>query len=706
MPIKKRQAKPAVRSRTALLTAAILAIFAVVAAWWWTRTPPFTLTVNPDRNVLLVTIDTLRADAVGAYGGRAQTPNFDRLAAGGARFEFAHSHAVVTLPSHASIFTGRYPYEHGVRDNTGYRLDPAQTTIATLLKAGGFATGGFIGGFPLDHRFGLNAGFDVYDDRLSDGPSGEASDRERRADLVVKSALDWIGRQQGKWFAWVHVYDPHVIYAAPAEWAARFPADPYLGEVSWTDHALGLLFDRLSSEPRPTLVVVTGDHGEGLGDHGETTHGVFAYESTLRVPMVISEARPGRPNLTGVTITTPARHVDLLPTVLDAVGATVPSGSGTTLRPAIAGGGEDRPSYFEAMTATVTRGWAPLRGVLVGREKYIDLPIPELYDLAADRAEAANLAASRPDRTGVLLNALKLFNVAPPARAQAENAETLERLRSLGYVGGSAATVREHYTEVDDPKRLIEIEQILERAASAYRQGRAAEAIDLYRDVIARRKDTEDAYRKLALIHWRSGQPRQAVATLEEALKNGVTQSEVRTKLAQYLAESGQPARAIALLEHDAGTDPDALITLGNAYAIAGRNQDAIRTFGRLAAADPNHALAHENIGIAALQAKDYRTAEASLRRSLELDSSLAGAHTALGVVLASTNRRDAAIEEWKQAVAIDAAEFNALFNLTLNLIQADRLDEARPYAERFMATAPPQFERDKEVIRRLVQGR
>ena len=344
----------------------------------------------------------------GSYGGRAITPNLDRLAAHGARFTFAHAHAVVTLPSHASILSGRYPYEHGIRDNTGYRLPQTQATAATRLKAQGFATGAFVGGFPLDRRFGLGVGFDIYDDKLT-APRTQArarsaptqaraarnneDDRERRADAVVASALEWIGRQPGKWFAWVHVYDPHVTYDPPGEWATRFPADPYLGEVSCTDSALGALFDRLSAQPRPTLVIVTADHGERLGDHGELTHGVFAYESVLRVPLIVSEIGAGarESTHTGVVVETPARHVDLLPTMLEAVGAPADANvAGSSLRDAIAGNGAaDRPSYFEAMTPTLARGWAPLRGVLVGREKLIDLPIAELYDLSADPPSSA-----------------------------------------------------------------------------------------------------------------------------------------------------------------------------------------------------------------------------------------------------------------------------------------------------------------------------
>lgn len=701
------------RLRLLIVIAAVAA--AAVAAWMWTgRSRPFALEPNADRNILLVTIDTLRADALGSYGGSAATPNLDRLAAHGARFSFAHSHAVVTLPSHASILSGRYPYQHGVRDNTGYRFSPEMPTVATLLKAQGFATGAFIAGFPLDRRFGLNVGFDTYDDRLDAASAADTGERERRADAVIASAGGWIGRQQGKWLAWVHLYDPHATYAPPREWAERYPASPYQGEVAWTDHALGALFDLLKNQPRNTLVIVTADHGEGLGDHGELTHGVFAYEAMLHVPLIIAETRADRARAgfssrepEGVAVSTPVRHVDLLPTMLEAAGAAAPAGlPGASLRQVIAsGGGEDRPSYFESMTPAVTRGWAPLRGVLAGREKYIDLPIAELYDLAADPRETSNLAASRADRAQVLFNMLKGFNVAPPSRAAAETPETLERLRSLGYIGGGTAAVRETYAEADDPKNLIELERMIARATDAQRAGRLDEAIGIYKQVIERRRDTEDAYRKLALVYWRQGRAADAIATLELALRNGITQSEVRIKLGEYLAESGQPERAIELLGPTAGNDPDALTTLGNAYTRAGRERDAVNTFNRLLALDPSNALAYENIGAAQLRAGDAAGAERSLRRAIDLDPNLAGAHTALGVALASMGRRGDAIDAWKRAVAIEPLELNALFNLTLNLADAGRRDEARHYGERFIAAAPARMRADVEAVRRMIAG-
>ena len=337
-----------------------------------------------DRNVLLVTIDTLRADALGSYGGRAATPNLDGWPRRGARFTFAHAHAVLTLPSHASILTGRYPYEHGIRDNNGYRVRAGEDDARRReLKALRLRTGAFISAFPLDQRYGLHAGLR----RLRRSPSARSARRPSSpcpSGALMRPSrprVDWIGRQRGKWFGWVHVFDPHAPYAPPAEWQARYPTDAYAGEVAWTDSALGPLFARLDRESRPTLVIVTADHGESLGEHGEMTHGVFAYESTLHVPLIVAEITPGGPEGRGADVDAPARHVDIVPTILDALGAAGAEAAGrlTVLERDEA----ETPSYFESMMPVLARGWAPLRGVLVGREKYIDLPIPELYDLSA-----------------------------------------------------------------------------------------------------------------------------------------------------------------------------------------------------------------------------------------------------------------------------------------------------------------------------------
>jgi arylsulfatase A-like enzyme/Flp pilus assembly protein TadD len=668
----------------------------------------FAIAPDADRNVLLITIDTLRADALSSYGGRASTPRLDALAAHGARFTFAHAHGVVTLPSHTSLLTGTYPYEHGVRDNNGYRVTTGTATLATRLKALGFATGAFVGGFPLDQRFGLNAGFDAYDDRI--GETGSTVDfalPERRADAVVGSALAWMGAQSGKWFAWVHVFDPHAPYQAPDEFARRYPDDPYAGEVAWTDAALGPLLDRLATLPRRTLVVVTADHGESLGEHGELTHGIFAYEPTLRVPLIVSEAGAGAAAPAGVTIDAAVRHIDVLPTVVEAVGApAVAALQGSSLLDLIGRGhGDDRPSYFEAMTANLSRGWAPLRGVIVGRDKYIDLPIEELYALDSDAREERNLRASEARRTDVLRNTLRGFNTAPPALPGEETAAVRERLRALGYTGGSPAPPRDRYVEADDPKRLIDLDALLHRAGDLYQQGKLPEAAQAFQQVIDRRPDTADAYRYLAFVYWQGGRPADAIRTLETALRHGVTHRDIRVKLGVYLAETGDSARAITLLEGQAGDDIEALNSLGIAYGQARRSDQAMQTFRHVLEIDPTNGLAWQNIGTVQLRDGDRAGAEASLRRALGIDDTLAGACTTLGVVLSQTGRDSEAIDLWKRAVALNPTEFDALYNLTVTLYHAGRRDEGRTYGERYVATAPPGFyARDIARVRALVR--
>jgi arylsulfatase A-like enzyme/Flp pilus assembly protein TadD len=623
---------------------------------------------------------------------------------------------VVTLPAHTTILTGQLPYEHGMRDNSGFRVKDGTATLATRLDALGFATGAFVGGFPLTKRFGLTPGFDVYDDRIPER-TGDVTFTmpERRADVVVSSAVDWIGRQSDRFFAWVHVFDPHAPYKPPDEYLKQYPDRPYDGEVAWVDRALGPLLDRLSTLSRSTLVVVTSDHGESLGEHGEMTHGMFAYEATLRVPLIVTTIDPGRRGAsTGVVIETPATHVDIAPTVLDAIGVPVDTPlAGASVRGAInEGGGEDRPAYFESMTYNLVRGWAPLRGVLTGRTKFVDQPIPELYDLAADPREERNLGPGERTRVGEMARLLRTFNVAPPNRPGQESAAAAATLRSLGYVSGSAPE-RTTYTEADDLKNLVTIDRDLHTASELYQAGKVRDAAGLLESVIERRPDTADAYISLAHAYWESGQVQPAIATLERALSNGAPDRDVRIRLGIYLAESGMDvARAIALLEGLPESDVEALNGLGIAYGGAGRHADAIRTFRQVLALDSTNGLAYQNISSmvlrqalaekdSAARAGKLAEAEAFARKALEADSALPDAHTTLGVILSSTGRKNEAIESWKRAVALDAAQFNALYNLWLELAAAGRRDEAAVYARQFAETAPPAlFAADIQRIR------
>jgi len=665
------------------------------------------------QNVLLITIDTLRADALGSYGGKAATPALDRLAGAGVRFDFAHAHAVVTLPSHASILTGQFPFQHGVRDNSGYRLPPSARTAATLFKHAGYATGAFVGAFPLHSRFGLNAGFDIYDDRF--GETRDPTDfilPERPAPAVVALAREWIRSNAARpWFAWVHVFDPHAPYRPPPPFDSQYPR-AYDGEVAATDAALAPLLTDVSESARPTLVIATGDHGEALGDHGERTHGLFAYESTLRVPLILAEVGGGAARSSrGEVASTPVRHVDILPTMLEATGQAVPADlpGRTVLSAAARREREPRPSYFEAMSAMLNRGWAPLTGVLVDREKYVDLPIAERYDIQADVAEATNLFGRSQDRDRTLAAALGGFAAGRPGERRAESRETAAQLRALGYVSGNASP-KAHYTNDDDPKTLIAIDEEFHRGVDLYTARRYAEAMDVYRAIIARRPDMAVAYRHLAFIAWETGRLGDAVGVLKRALAAGVAGGGIVTQLGTYLAESGEASGAIDLLRPVADApdaDLDAINGLGIAYARARRPQQARATFERLLAVDPSNAFALANVGALDLERGDLDAARRRFEDAAHADPTSSPAQAGLGVVASKTGNPDAAVAAWKRAVELDGTNVDALYNLGTTLFARGAVDEARPYLERFVRTAPEAtYAKDIRDVTALLQSR
>lgn len=678
----------------------------VAAAFWWLRPPDAPLTITADQNILLITVDTLRADALGSYGGRAATPNLDRLAQRGLRFTFAHAHAVVTLPSHSSIMTGRYPFEHGVRDNAGYRLDDQAETLAEIAKRSGMATGAFVAAFPLDRQFGLAQGFDIYRDvggRMV--AQGDFAFTERRAEEVVAEALPWIAAQPGKWLAWVHVFDPHAAYEPPPPFDAQYRDDPYAGEVAYVDHALAPLLEAVSRSSRPTTIVVTSDHGEGLGEHGEATHGTFAYESTLRVPLILAQVGPGSVGGQGRSVDAPVSHVDILPTLANLLQMSAPSDlPGLTLLAAEAG--EPRHSYFEAMTPMLKRGWAPLAGVIAGRDKYIDLPIQEVYDLAADPREQRNLATSDAARARTLNADLRAFGAALPGEQRGESAAVRARLESLGYVSGSAPR-KARYTDEDDPKRLIDVDRLMMEGIDLFRRGQLPAAMEAYREVLARRPAMGLAYRRLAFLQWHAGLRSEAIATMRSGRPAAGADIELDVRLGTYLAEAGSPAEAIALLERVTAADPqnaEALNALGIAHGRAGDAGRALAAFTRVLAQDPRDAYALENIGTVHLQQNDLAAARQAFARALENDPRSSRAHAGLGVVARQSGQLEPAIRSWREAVVLDPTNFDALYNLCVVLLTERRGAEARPYVEQFVRTAPPPYQREIEEFRRWLQ--
>ncbi|MFL6293054.1 MAG: sulfatase-like hydrolase/transferase [Thermoanaerobaculia bacterium] len=651
-------------------------------------------------DIILITIDTLRADSVGFAGNRdVSTPVLDRLAAAGRVYTNAHAHNVVTLPSHTNILTGRYPFQHGVRDNSGFTLPASVPTLGSLLKQAGYATAAFVGAYPLDSRYGLGRGFDVYDDDYPRGSNpAEFVMAERRGDQVIAPALAWWRSQTGKpRFLWVHLYDPHAAYDPPEPFKSRYAAQPYLGEIAASDSFLAPLLEPvLDGREAPALVVVTADHGEGLGDHGELTHGLFAYEATLHVPLVVWGAgvRPGRDDRW-------ARHVDIVPTVLERLGIDPPEGlpGRSLLEPPAEG-----DSYFESLSTNLNRGWAPLRGVIRGGSKWIELPVPELYDLPQDPGERKNLADSERRTVAALRSALPEEAVWPPRKGNV-TAEEERRLRSLGYSVGSGTT-KTVYTADDDPKNLIGIDRKLHQVIDLYSRGNYEEAARLGREVIAERPELAEAYEQAALALRQLERHGEAIAVLRSGIGKVVADELLRRQLGLALAETGQAKEAVEVLQPFAESgDPATLAALGIALSDAGRPAEGEQVLRRLLAQDDSDPKAHENLGIVLLRRNRAAEARDELKRALALNDRLPIAWNTLGVALYQLEGPEAALGAWRRAYELDPQQYDALFNTGLVAASLGRRNEARAALSQFARTAPPQrFDADIRKARALLQ--
>ncbi|MDH3592395.1 MAG: sulfatase-like hydrolase/transferase, partial [Planctomycetota bacterium] len=637
---------------------------------------------GPSTDLVWITVDTLRADALG-YAGHpfAETPTLDRLAATGVVFRDAHAHEVITLPSHASMFTGRNPPGHGVRDNAGYRLDPSIPTLAATLRERGYATAAFVSAFTLDRRYGLDRGFDVYDDRYEGHLAYDFSPAERPAEETVRLALEWWRSHEGSpRFLWVHVFTPHFPYTPPEPFASRFAESPYHGEVAAADRALDPLLSAVAAARPSPLIVFTSDHGESLGEHGEATHGVFAYEATLKVPLVI--AWPGR--LPAGERTDSARHVDLMPTVLRAFGLSAPEGLAGRDLFAPVPADHDTGVYFESLSPFLNRGWAPLFGRIEGRRKAIDLPEPELYALDDDPSESTNLAPR--ERADFVEMRRRLppdrHDVTPPGRV---DAEALARLRSLGYVAGGGAPPSDPLDEANDPKRLIALDTLLDGALAAANRGDTELAERRLAELIRRRPTMTVAYTHLAFLLGDRGAWNEAADVLRRGLAAGAGNESLHRKLALALIRLDDLTGAADVLAPFADSeDPETQSAWGRLEASRGDPSEAAMRFARALELDPTYPGARTDRGVLALMQGRTEEAIATLTASLDADPRQAEAWNALGAARARTGDLGGARDAWRRALDIDANLADACFNLARLAENAGLSNEAANYWDRY----------------------
>ena len=681
-------------------------VLGLVALGFWlsTRTPPGGASLPPARdNILLVTLDTMRADRLGAYGyARARTRHLDKLASEGVRFEWAFSPAPITLPAHASILTGLYPFEHGVRNNGNFYLADRFETLPAVLAATGYRTAAFVSSFVLDRRYGLARGFESYDDRMQGAQSQVVSlEAERRGDRTALVLSRWLDEHavagstaidgssgRAPFFVWLHLYDPHEPYRAPPPFGPAFTDSPYDGEVAFTDAIVASILDKLSALGllSSTIVAVIGDHGESLGDHGEETHSMFVYDSAVRVPFLLW--RPGRLPA-GLVIRQPVRAIDLPWTLAELVGVPPPkTPHSRSLVPLIEGrGGQaSEPVYAETYLPELYMNWAPLRALRDDRWKLIDAPRPELYDLATDAGETQNLYDREPQTAAAIRRALDRLagDRTQPVKGVTLDRETLDKLAALGYVGaGAEPAPRVAGQTLADPKDMIGLFNRLRRANSAVRDRRFSEALPVLQDVL--REDPKNAFATLvlgsaylgmeqyprailqyrrylelvptsasahqwiAICHIRLGQQDLALKEAEAALAIDPRFSDARILRAGIRASRRQYQAAIADLQQAVSLDPaKPMIKLDLAKVLdeAGRPDDARREFEGILKSQPDYVPALTGLGALLAKAGQYDQAEALLRRSLTLEPVQDEGRFNLARVLEQQGKRaDAAVE-------------------------------------------------------------
>ncbi len=679
--------------RSAALRRALAALALALAlggAWYWTRVRPprdeaearqRVARRDPaphDVNVVVVTLDTLRADRIGCYGfSGVQTPHLDALAREGVLFEQASATVPLTLPSHASIFTGLIPPHHGVHDNGGFFLDVKHATLAERLHEAGWTTGAFVGAWVLDSRWGLDQGFDVYADRfdLSRLKVESSGTVQKRGDAVMDEALAWLeGVRSKKFFAWVHLYDPHTPYEPPEPYASRYAGQPYLGEVAYTDAVVGRLIDWLrgASLLERTVVVVTSDHGESLGEHGEATHTFFIYDATTHVPLLVRTPWGDRGRARAQV-----SSVDLMPTVLDLVGlAPQPDIDGRSLARLLLDPQADagQVAYSETYFPRYHFGWQHLRSLRDGRHKFIEAPTPELYDLSSDPREGTNIYkafSKRADELRRRLDALAGSGIQAAPQKQNLDPDTLQRLAALGYVG-SAPDV-DPRAVLPDPKDKIALFNRMGAAKAAAGEEKFDQAVSLMREVVREDPQIVDAH--VFIGNWLRRLKRDDEAI--QAFRDGL-----RVKPDNELALSNLANLYRALGRHEAALEgyrsvlrleprnPQTWYQLATLYLDLGQVQKATETFREALVHNPNMGAAFNSLGAIAHARGDAAESEKLVRQGLALEPEVRTGRFNLARLLEARGDLAGAEQQYREEVALHADHGKARFNLAQLLRQ------------------------------------
>ena len=622
-------------------------------------------------NVLLITLDTFRADRIGAA-----TPHLRALAQSGVDFRQADSAVPLTLPSHTTILSGLLPLHHGLRNNgTGAMSRP---TLATAFSSAGYRTGAFVSAFVLDHRFGLARGFDVYDDEVPRETGAARLEAERRGEQTVDRARAWLTKGDHRpFFAWVHLYDAHAPYAPP-------PPLPqtYDGEIAYVDAQVGRLLSAV--DQRSTVIVVAGDHGEGLGEHGELTHGLFVYESTLHVPLIIAGA-----GIKPRAIDQAVSLADLAPTIAELAGVAIPAADGRSLRAAILSNRSlgEVPIYSETQYPR-TFGWTDFAALRVGDHKATTAR--ELFDLRRDPGERTNvMSIDRRTYGGLTSQLATLRQTATPGSATVVDDETRRKLASLGYVAPQVSqTVASH-----DASQIAELFRRFEEANWTLAAGHTKDAVAPLEDLVRRDPGNPTFRSTLARALRETGEPERALGLYRQAVALAPNDADAWYNLAAALQESGDPREGAAALERAAQLDParpEMHDLRGVELAQSGDLDGALREFRSALAVDPRDARALNNIGNVLRVNRRNDEAESAYRQAIAIAPQYTDPLNGLGALLAQNGRVDEAIQYFDAALKIAPDYYEAQLNRGIAFSLAGKQQEARAEWRRLLQRLPP----------------
>lgn len=627
-------------------------------------------------NVLLITVDTLRADRLPAYGYTAvETPAMSRLAREGVRFAAAYTAAPLTLPAHSSLFTGLLPVHHGVRDNGGSHLDPRFTTLAEVLKREGFATGGFVSAFVLDSRWGLARGFDQYIDEftVSAADLGAMARVQRPAADTWAQARTWLdGLPSGRFFAWIHLFDPHTPYAPPEPFRTTYGERLYDGEIAYVDSVIAQITRYLEERSllERTLILLMADHGEGLGDHDEEEHGLLAYDSTLHVPWIVR--LPNR-QLAGRVIEQSVSLVDVFPTVAGLLGITVTSAADGVDRSALMadGRGSTDAIYAETLYPRLRMGWSELTAIRSGEYKYIRAPVPELYAYREDPGETDNLASRHPEvvsRLDRILNSVLAEPASPGASAHAPDPQTVKQLQALGYVSGAPATLAPGQ-ELSDPKSKTGVYRNFTLALRWLSEGREAAGRRALQQVILDEPGLEVARRRLREYWVAKRQFSDARTWLRSALRRHPGEAGLWRDLAIVSRAAGEAADARAAIDRALSLAPDdaeSLVVSGEVHRDARQMDAALASFRRASVVGPAPVAARMQAVQTLIAVGNLAEAETLVRSVLAADPNAASAHYLLAQIAELRNDSRTAEREYREELERNPWEYRARFNLAL----------------------------------------